>query len=142
VHCDDIVYALDINIYLSVNYVMNPSIVVTSNVFVVTIVNPCVPPPLCINIPGCGLPPPVVNPPTIDIDITVTVTVEVNIELPTWNCGNVGCNTQIIPVCVDCNIGGGAAVAVIINNTININISSCVGICGTGPEGQVHVIYI
>jgi hypothetical protein len=126
-----------------VTFAAHPSVVVVSQVFVVVVVNPCVPPPLCITIIGCGIPPPTVTPPAINISIDVTVSVEVNYDIPSWGCSNPGCTTQITPVCIDCNIGGGGgAVVVIVNNVINININSCVDICVDDPNGSVHVIVI
>lgn len=141
VYTEDIIFSGDCSIYFVFYYSLQPSIFVQSNVFIVTIVNPCLPPPGCINIPGCGIPPTTVNPPSIDISIDITVTVDVTIELPPWNCGNPGCNTQIIPTCVDCNIGGGAVV-VIVDTNISISITDCTNICGDTSDGVVHVIVI
>jgi hypothetical protein len=119
-----------------------PSITVTSNIFVVIIVNPCIPPPNCIFIIGCGIPDPTVNPPSIDIEIEVTVTVDVVIELPPWNCGTPGCDTQVIVDCtINCDINGGGTV-VIINNEINIHIDTCEGICVDSPNGNVIIIVL
>jgi hypothetical protein len=131
----------DYSIQFYVYYSFHASVTIYSNIFIVTVVNPCIPPPGCINIPGCGILPPVVNPPSITIDIDITVTVEVNVVLPPWTCGTPGCDTQITPICIDCNIGSGNVV-VIVNNEINININNCVGICGTDPNGTTVIIVI
>jgi hypothetical protein len=119
-----------------------PSVSIYSDVFVVVVINICLPPPGCIDIIGCGVPPTTVNPPDIIIDISVTVTVDVVVSLPPWNCGTPGCNSQVIIDCtVNCDIGTGGTV-VIVNNEINIHIDTCVDFCGDSPDGNVIVIII
>lgn len=146
--CSVIVFTADIALCADYDIVFNfyysgmPSVVVQSNVFIITVVNPCLPPPDCINIPGCGILPPTVEPPSVSIDIDVTVTVEVEIELPSWTCGTVGCDTQVDPICIDCDIGVGNTV-VIVNNSINIHINNCNNnICGSDPSGNTVIIVI
>lgn len=139
---NQIEYCIDYNLQFNFYYSLEPSIVVISNVFIVTIINPCVPPPLCIIIIGCGIDVPVVNPPTVDIHIDVTVTINVDYTLPTWNCGNPGCDTQIIPVCVDCSIEGQTDIVILVENTITINIEACGSWCVDNPTGSVYVIVI
>jgi hypothetical protein len=130
-----------------------PSVNIYSSVFVVIIVNPCIPPPGCIGIPGCGILPPTVVPPSIDISIEVTITIDIDYELPPWHCGTPGCDTQIEPICVDCiicchgcNCGDGGdstgTVVVIVENHINILIESCGDICGSDPGGTTYIIII
>lgn len=118
-----------------------PSVTVVSNVFTVIVVNPCIPPPGCIGIPGCGIEPPVVGPPDINIQIEVTVTVDVTYEMPPWTCTTPGCGTQVNPGCVNCDIGTGGVV-VIVDNEINIHIDSCVDICTEDPNGNTIIIIV
>jgi hypothetical protein len=147
--CDLIVYcdidcAGEYSIQFNFYYNGMPSVNVQSNVFVVIVVNICIPPPGCINIIGCGIPDPVVNPPSIDIQIEVTVSVDVTIELPPWNCGTPGCDTVIIPICINCDVVLGGDVVVIVNNEINIHIDSCDcnGCCDGGSDGSTIIIII
>jgi hypothetical protein len=142
VFTEDLLLAGEYQLMFKFYYAQQPHIYVYSNIFVVIVVNPCIPPPNCITIIGCGLPTPVVNPPAINISIDVTVTVEVNYVLPSWNCGSPGCNTQIVPVCVDCSINGNVDVVIIVDNTININILACGNMCGSNPNGDVYIIVI
>jgi hypothetical protein len=44
--------------------------------------------------------------------------------------------------CVDCSINGNTDIVVIVDNTITINIDSCVEFCGTDPEGETYTIII
>jgi hypothetical protein len=144
IYTQDITFSGEISISFTFYYSGMPSVSVTSNVFIVVIVNPCLPPPGCIGIPGCGVGPPTVIGPSIDIVIDVTVTVDVVVELPPWNCGNPGCDTQVIIDCtINCDIGGGGVV-VIINNEININIDTCDcnGCCGENGDGNVIIIVV
>jgi hypothetical protein len=136
--------SIDISIQFMFFYSGMPGVYVTSNVFIITIVNPCLPPPDCIFIIGCGIPPTTVNPPVIDIQIEVTVSVDVVIDLPPWNCGTPGCDTQVIIDCtINCDMGG-SGVVVIINNEINIHIDSCDcnGCCGDTPDGNVIIVVV
>jgi hypothetical protein len=144
VYCDVVDCAGDYSIQFYVFYSGMPSVVVYSNVFVVTVINICIPPPGCINIPGCGIPDPTVVAPIIDINIEVVVTVNVAVEIPPWSCGTPGCDTQVIVDCtINCDIGGGGVV-VIVNNEINITIDSCDcnGCCGDTPDGNTIIIVI
>jgi hypothetical protein len=139
----DVAFAGDYSIQFFFFYSGMPSCIIYSNIFVVTVVNICVPPPGCIGIPGCGIPDPTIVVPVIDIDINVTVTVDVTIDLPSWGCGTPGCDTEVIVDCtINCDIGGGGVV-VIVNNEINIHIDSCAGgICGDTPAGNTIIIVI
>jgi hypothetical protein len=118
-----------------------PSTNVVSGTFVIIVVNVCDPPPNCIDIPGCGIPPITVDPPTIDISIEVTVTVETSFTLPPWVCGTPGCGTQVIPICIDCNLGGGGIV-VIVDNTITIHVTDCTDICSDDNNSVTVIIVI
>jgi hypothetical protein len=118
-----------------------PSVTITSEVFVIIVVDICVPPPGCITIIGCGIPDPVVNPPSIDIEIEVTVTVDTTIELPPWSCGTPGCDAEVIVVCVDCDIGE-TGVVVIVNNEISITIDSCIELCAQEGDSTTIVVVI
>jgi hypothetical protein len=141
VYTDNVAYGGEFNLQFFFYYSGMPSLTVYSNVFTVVVVNVCIPPPGCITIIGCGIQPPTVTPPSIVIEIEVTVTVDVTYELPPWNCGTPGCDIQIDPICIDCDIGGGAVV-VIVNNEINIHIDSCVDICTGDPSGNVVIIIV
>lgn len=44
-----------------------PDTRIYSNIFVVIVINPCLPPPGCIGIPGCGIDDPTVLPPSVNI---------------------------------------------------------------------------
>jgi hypothetical protein len=146
--CSVSIYSVDITIAGSYElqfffyYAGMPSISVYSNVFVVIVIDICVPPPGCINIPGCGIPDPVVNPPSVDIEIEVTVGVDISIDLPSWNCGTPGCDSEVIITCGDCDIGSGNVV-VVIDNHIDIHIGNCVTIdCGNTPAGNTIIVVV
>jgi hypothetical protein len=132
----------DYNIQFRFYFAQKPDVVITSDVFVLTIVSPCIPPPGCIDIADCGIAPPTVYVPDITITIDVTVSVSVTVDLPAWGCANEGCTNYVTPVCVDCEIGGHTDVVIIVDNTITINIETCEGICPDGPDGEVHIIII
>lgn len=114
--------------------------------------NPCIPPPDCHLIFGCGIVHPPVHPPIIDIHIDVIVTVSVTTTLPPWTCDLPECDPQIIyhtddVICChwcDCGPGGDSTgtVVVIINNTITIDIDTCGDICGTDANGETYVIIV
>jgi hypothetical protein len=141
VYVDDVNFAGTYSMYFVFFYDGMPSVSISSNIFIVTVINICIPPPGCITIIGCGIPDPIVIPPTT-ITIDVTVTIDVSIDLPSWNCGTPGCDTQIIPVCPGCDDQFGVGVIVIVDTTINIHLDTCVGICGSDPNGTVIVIVI
>lgn len=138
----DITWVGEYDIYFSFYYSQQPSVFVHSVIFTVIIINPCIPPPLCWQIPGCGVYPPTLTPPTIDIDINVTISVSTSITIPSWDCGSPLCQNQIIIDCFDCNIGGQTDVVVIIENTITINIENCGTICTQNPGGTTVIIVI
>jgi hypothetical protein len=90
--CVDISCAMEYELQFIFFYSGMPSVYVTSDIFVVVVVNVCVPPPGCIDIPGCGIPDPTINPPAVDIEIEITVGIDISIDLPSWNCGTPGCD--------------------------------------------------
>jgi len=59
--------------YFKFYYSGMPSVYVTSDVFSVTVINPCLPPVDCLSIEGCGLTIPEVHAPTESIKISYTV---------------------------------------------------------------------
>lgn len=126
---------------------------VYSNIFVVIVVNPCIPPPDCIGIPGCGIVQPPVNPPTVDIHIDYTITQSVLVyNIPPWTCDLPECDPQITydtddVICChtcDCSDTGTSTgvVVVIINNTIQIDIDTCGEICGNDENGETYIIIL
>jgi hypothetical protein len=92
VHTDLEIYAGEYQIQYVFFFSGMPDTVIYSNVFIVIVINPCIPPPGCIDIPGCGIGPPTVIGPSVDIEIVITLTVDVVIDLPPWNCGTPGCD--------------------------------------------------
>jgi hypothetical protein len=142
--CDDYDLVGDYSMQFIFFYSGMPGVYCTSDIFIVTVINIYLPPVGCINIPGCGIPDPVVNPPDVSIEISVTVGIDVSVVIPPWNCGTPGCDDHIIVDCtINCDIGGGGVV-VIINNEINIHIDSCDcnGCCGDTPDGNVIIVVV
>jgi hypothetical protein len=151
VDCDYVDCAGEYVIQYIFYYSGMPSVYVISNTFVVIIVNPCIPPPDCITIIGCGVLPPTVTPPSTTIHIDVTVSVDITVDLPSWNCGTPGCDQQVTPICIDCficcitcdcNDPTQVVPVVIIENTITINIEQCGSYCNDDPNGNVFIIVI
>jgi hypothetical protein len=113
---DDVSFSGSFELQFTFYFSGNPSVCITSNIFIVHVINICIPPPGCINIPGCGILPPTVMPPSVTIEIEITVSIDVTIDLPSWNCGTPGCDQQVIIDCtINCDMGG-SGVVVIINN--------------------------
>jgi hypothetical protein len=67
VETDNVSMTGEYQIVFTVHYSGMPSVVVTSSVITVWVINPCIPPVDCINIPGCVVIPPVVQPPSINV---------------------------------------------------------------------------
>jgi hypothetical protein len=117
VYTEDLTLAGEYELQFVYYYSGMPSVYVTSEVFVVTVVNVCIPPPGCIDIVGCGVPPPTVYVPQVEIVVDYTITTEIVVDLPSWGCGTPGCSEEVVPVCVDCTING-LDIVVVVDNQI------------------------
>jgi hypothetical protein len=154
-YLDDLELLGEYSLVFKFYYSQQPSNRVTSSAFTVHIINPCVPPVGCIDIDGCGILPPVLAGPEIEIHIEYTITQSVLVyEIPAWDCGSPFCAGQItystpdVLCCAGCLCCEGpecdstGTAIVIVDTSITIQIESCEDICGTDPAGTTYVFVV
>jgi hypothetical protein len=150
---DDFDWAGDHQFFFRYYYTGRPSIMATSTTVKVRVVNRCLPPSDCFNIPECGIPMQAVSAPTDPMTLTVTASIEGSIELPPWTVTLPACASQIVPSCPDCmiccpgcNCGTNGPdtgfPVVIVDHTVTVHVTTCQGYCIDSMDGQSHIVTI
>jgi hypothetical protein len=123
-------------------YGLRPDITITSPVFTVTIVNPCMPPPGCINIEGCGISAPTLFAPMLEmIHYTITEPL-VTYEFLPWTCGIAECDAQIVYSTLT-EVTGDAGLAVMFTgHSLEVYYSGATDLGGVTTSGIQHTVEI